>query len=147
MFRLAVVAQIMCGSRSLRCLRVQNEGVLCASCRDCYGNCALPTPMSSYSCHLYVCVLSSETRLTLHATFHICATIHTPVKSLEYTTALQEGKADKAEIFNPKNSPPWSGAEADGAPGWALDTLYKEYVAAKGGSIPALQKMMGVQRL
>lgn len=83
-------------------------------------------------------------RLALHTTFHIRAIIH---QSLEYVTAVQEGKEDKAEIFHPKNSPPWSGAEADGAPGWALDTLYKEYVAAKGGSIPALQKMMGVQRL
>ena len=63
----------------------------------------------------------------------------------EYNNAQREASREggNAEVFVPRSESLLTSA-AD-APGFRLDALYKEYVAEKGASIPALQKMMGVQ--
>jgi hypothetical protein len=97
--------------------------------------------------YVCMCIVVAVTTIDVRRYFDLTQT--TLIRSLsEYAAAMQETEREGsgAEVFQPRSEPLGAGGEADGgAPGWALDTLYKEYVAAKGGSIPALQKMMGVQ--
>lgn len=67
---------------------------------------------------------------------------------VEYALAKKEAgrEGGGAEEFVPKSEPlPLNPPGGEPAPGFKLDALYKEYIAEKGASIPALQKMMGVQ--